>query len=317
MNKKILAGVVVTVLIGISVGLYWGYIKPNYESAIVEYETAVNDYSTVVASFAQKKDEFNKENDLLENTIRALQEVLDSGDKPYDESLVPNSNEAINKGKVALVSLQEPEYYNVIDKEYFNVFQFRKINSEVENIRATTDVINNTVQTMEIPDYSVQIDQIKKAQKELEDSIRQLKQVTCPEETFVLKRIYDIKEDAGMVDIIALTEDNDPENRIGKNGWYTSKIIFQHKDVENYFIKIGMDTLAETGNPAGGCVEVYSSVDDAVRRDNDLKSMEGTVRHPGAHEVCGTLVIRVTEDIKTSTQKELMRMLKEAMLRLE
>ena len=78
-----------------------------------------------------------------------------------------------------------------------------------------------------------------------------------------------------------------------------------------------MLSLNEVGNPAGGCIEVYRTEEDARRRADDLKSQEGTVRSPGARVVCGTMVIRVSDDLKTSYQQELLALIVNEMLRVE
>lgn len=176
--------------------------------------------------------------------------------------------------------------------------------------------MTDIVEALKVPDHSGVIKAVSDTQARLERSIKQLKQVTCPSESFVLQRVSNIRNEAGMKDVISLTEDNDPENYIGKAGWYTTKVIFHHKDVEHYGLDSGLLTLAEVGNPAGGCVEVYRIEKDAQRRADELRGQEGTSRSPGARMVCGTVVIRVSDDLKTSYQQELLEMISAELLRV-
>lgn len=69
--------------------------------------------------------------------------------------------------------------------------------------------LNKLIEETEIPDYSEMTSKINEAQTNLENSIRQLKQVTVPSEAFVLGRITEMKKEAGVIDVIALTEDTD------------------------------------------------------------------------------------------------------------
>ena len=85
----------------------------------------------------------------------------------------------------------------------------------------------------------------------------------------------------------------------------------------HYGLDNGLLTLSEVGNPAGGCLETYMTVEDAERRNEELTAMDGTEQSSGAHFVCGTVVVRISEDMKTSTQESLLVMIEEALLRLD
>ena len=263
-------------------------------------------------------EKFQKENDKLQAEITDLQDTITYGGEPYDQNTIVLANDAINQGKIAIQELPVLDFER--ETKQVKDFFFLEVNSILEQdkiVQEKTKKFNKLLEETKIPDYTEVIEGINRAQTNLENSICQLIQVTAPSESFVLGRIMEIKDAAGMVDVIALTEDTDPENLIGKNGWYTSKIIFKHKDVKHYGLDNGLLTLSEVGNPAGGCIETYATVEDAERRNEELTDMEGTVRSPGAHFVCGTMVVRVSEDMKTSTQKILLEMIVDALLRLD
>ncbi len=297
--------------------LYFMALKPTYNEAIVLYKNAFSDYNRVVSEYSTKVEQINQENEKLKSAINSLQEIVSFGEKPYDPDTITNANAAINKGKIATITIPKWEDKALKVPTDFNIFQTKSIKQAVEKTKDYSSSLTTIVGLMKIPDYSEVLSTIDEAKNVLEKSIKQMKQVTCPNESFVLERITNIQEQAGIIDIISLTEDNDPENYIGKAGWYTVKVVFRHKDVEHYGLENGLLTLSEVGNPAGGCIEVYRTEKDAERRANELKAQEGTVRSPGARVICGTVVVRASDDLKTSYQQNLLTLIAEELLRLE
>ena len=318
-SKAIIIGSIVGVaLVAGVLALYFSYIKPEHESAIATYSKSVQEYTIALSNFDAKCERFESVNVRLEGEITELQDVITYGGKPYDKDTIVLANDAINQGKVALQEVPVLDFEREIKQvDDFFFWQIKGVKELDTIVKERTEKINKLTEETVVPDYTEVTSVINVAQTNLENSIRQLEQVTAPAESFVLGRVMGIKDEAGMVDVIALTEDTDTENLIGKSGWYTSKIIFRHKDVKHYGLDSGLKTLAEIGNPAGGCIETYATVEDAERRNQELTEMEGTVRSPGAHFVCGTMVVRVSEDMKTSTQKILLEMIVDALLRLE
>ena len=301
----------------IAILLFFLVLKPTYEDATVIYNDAVAIYNEKVTAYEEKSSQIATENQKLTAVIDELQSIVSSGEKPYDSNAIPAANIAINEGKIALIEIPKWEDKGIKATEDYNIFQAGTMKKDSESVKAYTTELAGIIESMQIPDHTEVIEVVNKGKEALEFSIKQMKQVTCPSESFVLERVTNIRDQAGMTDVIALTEDNDPENYIGKAGWYTVKIIFRHKDVEHYGLESGLLTLSEVGNPAGGCVEVYRTEEDAQRRADELKSQEGTARSPGARVICGTMVIRVSDDLKTSYQQELLTLITNEMLRIE
>ena len=79
----------------------------------------------------------------------------------------------------------------------------------------------------------------------------------------------------------------------------------------------GTDTI-EKGTDGGGCIEVYSSKEDAAKRDMYLASFDGaTALNSGSHTVYGTVVIRTSSKLTATQQKETEKNLLEALIRVE
>ncbi len=296
---------------------YFLALKPTYDEAIANYDMALTNYNKIVSEYETKKGQIEAENEKLNVAIDGLQTVVSSGENPYNFDTIPDANSAINEGKIALVEIPVWEDKGLKKSGDYNVFQAFGIKGDVEEVENFTSELTDIIKTMQIPDYSTVLKTVNDARATLEHSIMQLKQVTCPSESFVLERVTNIRDEAGIKDVISLTEDNDSENHIGKAGWYTTKVIFHHKDVEHYGLDRGLLTLSEVGNPAGGCIEVYSTEEDAQRRADELKRQEGTSRNPGARMVCGTVVIRVSDNLKASYQQKLLEIISVELLRVE
>ena len=85
--------------------------------------------------------------------------------------------------------------------------------------KKTNDINAATKKISTIPDYSNIIATLSEAQTNLENSIKQLKQVTNPSEDFVVERLKQIKSISGVE---AVTEKTDTNRLLNKNGGYTA-----------------------------------------------------------------------------------------------
>lgn len=130
-----------------------------------------------------------------------------------------------------------------------------------------------------------------------------------------------LKKINGVKSICMVTENNDPNGKLNKDGGYTGAVYFRLSQVdenlknkatneyseeymkENY---IGyyeeMKDACEAGTDGGGQIEIYKNKKDAKKRDKYLSSLDGTVVS-SFHEVKGTLVIRLSDELTNSQQK--------------
>lgn len=63
------------------------------------------------------------------------------------------------------------------------------------------------------------------------------------------------------------------------------------------------DTIIEIGTSGGGSIEVYETVDYANTRNDYLASFDGTVISSGSHKVIGTCIVRTSDLLTASNQK--------------
>lgn len=99
------------------------------------------------------------------------------------------------------------------------------------------------------------------------------------------------------------TEDRDPNDNLGKAGFYVAGAQFYDTRTE---------TAPSTDDPAfgtdsGGAIEVYANNDDAKNRIELLSQFQGDgFLDPGAFEQVDNVVIRVSTNYKASEQKEVL-----------
>ena len=80
----------------------------------------------------------------------------------------------------------------------------------------------------------------------------------------------------------------------------------------------GADLVAK-GTDAGGCVEVYKTVEDAKKRNDFLSAFDDhpTVINPASHYVYGTVIIRVAASLTASQQNALTQKLYEKLIEIK
>lgn len=228
----------------------------------------------------------DKKNAEVDAAIGDLRAVMESGVKPLDEAATTSAAEAISAAQGAKVTA--PDMAN------------------------ETNAIKEQTAELEKVDYKAQLDGIAKAKTGLENSIKQRKQVANPSEAFVIQRLTGIDH----VEMpTAVTEDHDPNGRLGKQGGYTATVYFLSDLVDQS--KVVGDDVIEKGTDGGGAVEVYQDESGAEKRNNELAAYDGTIIASGSHIVCGTCLIRTSDNLSASQQKELETAITEALIRLE
>ena len=112
-----------------------------------------------------------------------------------------------------------------------------------------------------------------------------------------------------------MTEDNDPNGQFGKQGGYTAQVFFSLDMVDQN--NVYGTTIIDKGTDCGGSIEVYSTVEDAESRNSYLAGFDGSILASGYHEVVGTCIVRVSNELPASKQKEMSEMIIQRLTSLE
>lgn len=276
MSKKkisiIVAVVVVLAIIGGACWWWFGYEVPHRE-ALASYENAVS--------------MVNSKNKKLDGSLAKLEKLIDS----KDETLNPQTKK--DAAEVAKSAKKERRAVGEQPKK--------------------TDELNRKASELSKPlDYTATIAKLNKATTDVENGIKQLKQVTNPSQDFVMARL---KEVPGIVNMEPVTEDNDPNGNLNKAGGYTSDVYFESQNVNQSDV-YGND-LIEKGVDAGGAIETYKTNKDAAERDSYLGVFDGGVISSGSHKVIGTVLVRTSDKLTATQQNELTQAIIDALTRLE
>ena len=124
------------------------------------------------------------------------------------------------------------------------------------------------------------------------------KLLTTPTEKYI---IDGLKKVPGIIEIQAATEDNDPNGQMNKPKGYTAHVYFSYELVNQE--EVYGDDLIDKGTDAGGSIEVYTTKEDAERRNDYLASFDGGTLASGSHKVIGTVVIRTSDELTASQQR--------------
>ena len=246
-------------------------------------DSAKSEAQDAFKAAASALDEKNAE---VDTAIADLQEVVESDAKPLDEATTKAAEESISAAQGAKVTAPD--------------------------MASDTDAIKEQTAELEKVDYKAQLDEIAKAKTDLENSIKQREQVTNPSEAFVIQRLTGVEH---IETPTAVTEDHDPNGQLNKQGGYTATVYFV-SDLVNQSEVIGDDVI-EKGTDGGGAVEVYPDESGAEKRNEYLAGFDGGILSSGSHSVCGTCVIRASDKLTVSQQKELEAAIIEALTRLE
>lgn len=265
-KKTVVIVVAVVAVIAIAAAAFW------FVNVKMPYDNAVRSYNAAVASLDQK----NSDLDAATADLTALSE---SEDKPLSDDVSTTVSDAIGKAQAAKETAPD------MPKE--------------------TAAINAAASTIEaMGDYSEQLKAISDAKAEYEKSVKQMRQVTNPPEAFVIQRVQSVPTVTGVE---AVTEDNDPNGQLNKSGGYTACVYFTSSMVDLSDVSRSSKASTEIvayGTDGGGAVEVFSTADEAERRKEYLSAFDGTLFSLGSHEVVGTCVVRTSDKLTGSQQKE-------------
>lgn len=252
----------------------------GYIKIIKPHNIAVENYNNVVRVIEEKNSE-------LDEKINKIQGLIDSNEKVLDENIIQTAKDVTKKAGASKLVLD-------------------KMPSK------TDEIIKKTEELSTPPDYTEILKELDDTYNAYDTSIKQYKQFITPSEDFVIQRLRTVDE---ISDVRAVTEDNDPNGNLNKPGGYTSTVYFESKNVNQSDV-YGTD-LIEKGTDAGGAIEVYANEEDANKRANYLAGFDGSVLASGTHKAIGTVLIRTSNELTATQQRELEKIIIDALGRLE
>lgn len=256
-------------------------------TGIVVYINVIKPRNEAIAQYDEAVKVIDNQNKELDSKISRIQQLIDSNEKVIYDSIIEEAKE-VNK------------------KAYSQKFIVGKMPD------STDEIIKETEKLKEPIDYTAIYKELDDMVEKYETSIKQYKQLINPSEEFVIKRLQTIDE---ISDVRAVTEDHDPNGKLNKPGGYTATVYFESKNVDKS--KVYGNDLIDKGTDAGGAIEVYVNEEDAVKREKYLATFDGTIIASGSHRVVATVLIRTSDKLPASKQKELEQKVLDALIEIE
>lgn len=274
-KKKTLLGLIAAIaIIVIGICVWYFQVKKPHDLAETKFNAAVK--------------EVEAKNTELTSAMNDAQKILDKKESVYDNTTKEAFITALSDAKAAQ----------------------RKI---PDLPKKTADINAETKKLSEPLDYSSVINAISEKQTAYQNSVLQMKQITNPNEDFVIQRLKGIPNISGYQ---AVTEDHDPNGNLNKQGGYTSTVYFSTPLIDQSSV-YGND-IVDKGTECGGAIEVYTSEEDAEKRDSYLASFDGAgMLNSGSHKVLGTIVIRTSTKLTATQQNKFTNNITNKLLELQ
>lgn len=317
MNKK--KSLIVIAIVGVALiafcGWYFGLKVPHdkafetYKAVVADYDEKAVSYNDAVNFYNSAEEKIESANRELDEAISEAQELINNTKSVYDEKTKTDLSSAVEearKSETAAPGKKDSALEVVVTDEDSSLSKdaleakSAEVSETANRLAEEIGGIKEEAKAISIPDYSKLLTDLAEKKKALSDSVLIFEQVTCPMESWVMSRLQEID---GVTEIAPVTEDNDPNGNLNKAGGYTSTIYFSYDKVNQNEV-FGID-LIDKGTDAGGAVETYTCVEDAETREKYLAAFDGGPFSSGSHMVLGTMVVRTSDEMTASQQKEL------------
>jgi hypothetical protein len=132
-----------------------------------------------------------------------------------------------------------------------------------------------------------------------------------------------VKSEVATIESIEMaTEETDSNNLLNKPGqyielgWFVDSRIEKREEFEDHFDADGKPIskgfVAESGTAGGGTIEKFKTASDAKKRDEYLAKFDSMPMLASYHEQHGVFVIRMSNKLTASQQKEIAEKIKKA-----
>ena len=316
MKKKSLIICLVLMIIMLA-GCSNAKVLEEAKTAVENYNVAAEEFNANVQSYNDTVNAFNDQVDEIQSLLDDAQAAINKGEEPYDSSTLDTLNNVITK-----LANNMPTKVEIIESaEILSVSEDAK-SSELKALIKTANEGLESIDAVEIPapldlpDYTETIADITAAKTAYENSIQSLKQITAPTDEFVMERLQRIDTITAMA---AVTEDTDANGMLNKQGGYIGCIYFADSQVDRSQLYIeGDGGPLDVCNDGGGTVEIFPTKEDAEKRNAYLGEFdsEGFLK-VGSHYVVGTSVVRTSDYLTGTQQKELTEKITNALIAID
>lgn len=135
--------------------------------------------------------------------------------------------------------------------------------------------------------------------EEIEMMLKVLEQITVSDTSWVMDKLNGLADISGTE---CVTEDNNPDGLLNKEGGYIGCIYFSLSEIDQ--TSVPGDSIVTKGTDCGGAIEIYASLEEAEARCEYLAGFDGTILYSGSYAIVGTNVIRTSYILSNERQWE-------------
>lgn len=233
MKKKILAVAAAVVLLAACFFIYriWNARKAA-SSAVEAYNAAAQEYNDAISPYNEAAAGIADENTKLQTALDSADAVLKKGGEAYEPDTQKKLEKAVKKARKSLTEapvLIDPFEIRTVPA-VFSTKELALLQDEAETAREMAEDAKGKIPAVpEVPDFSEEINEVGAAQKNYENSIRMLANITKPSDRFVKERLGRIKT---VIQAEAVTPENDPNGLLGKKDGYIGCVYFLDESVD-------------------------------------------------------------------------------------
>lgn len=233
MKKKILAVAAAVVLLAVCFFIYriWNARKAA-SSAVEAYNAAAQEYNDAISPYNEAAAGIADENTKLQTALDSAEAVLKKGGEAYEPDTQKKLEKAVEKARKALAEapvLIDPFEIRTVPA-VFSTKELALLQHEAETAREMAEEAKGKIPAIpEVPDFSEEINEVGTAQKNYENSIRMLANITKPSDRFVKERLERIKT---VIQAEAVTPENDPNGLLGKKEGYIGCVYFLDESID-------------------------------------------------------------------------------------
>ena len=233
MKKKILAVAAAVVLLAACFFIYriWNARKAA-SSAVEAYNAAAQEYNDAISPYNEAAAGIADENTKLQTALDSADAVLKKGGEAYEPDTQKKLEKAVEKARKSLTEapvLIDPFEIRTVPA-VFSTKELALLQDEAETAREMAEDAKGKIPAVpEVPDFSEEINEVGAAQKNYENSIRMLANITKPSDRFVKERLKRVKT---VIQAEAVTPENDPNGLLGKKDGYIGCVYFLDESVD-------------------------------------------------------------------------------------
>ena len=289
MKKKILAVAAAVVLLAACFFIYriWNARKAA-SSAVEAYNAAAQEYNDAISPYNEAAAGIADENTKLQTALDSADAVLKKGGEAYEPDTQKKLEKAVEKARKSLTEapvLIDPFEIRTVPA-VFSTKELALLQDEAETAREMAEDAKGKIPAVpEVPDFSEEINEVGTAQKNYENSIRMLANITKPSDRFVKERLGRIKT---VIQAEAVTPENDPNGLLGKKDGYIGCVYFLDESVDQSLLPTEAFSKKEKKEKKDTADEAMSADTAATVSEATSADTAGTEAEAASSDRAGT-----------------------------